>query len=61
MRRRPRAALRLLLVLAIAPLSGRQTVAQSPPREGAISSAALVADVAVLRRAYGEMHPGLLR
>jgi len=45
----------LALWASIAPLA-----AQTPP-EPVITSAALLADVAILRRAYAEMHPGLLR
>ena len=52
------AALGLLLSLA-----GAAAAQDAAPiaRERVIGSAALLADVAVLRRAYGELHPGLLR
>jgi hypothetical protein len=56
-RARRRAALALLLALAAPP----RATAQSPAREPVLSSAELLADVAILRRAYTEMHPGLLR
>jgi hypothetical protein len=54
-----RALRRSAAILALAAW-GAPLAAQAP-REPVISSAALLADVAILRRAYGEMHPGLLR
>lgn len=54
-----RGAVALALLLLIPPCG--RAAAQAPVREPVISSAALLADVAILRRAYTEMHPGLLR
>jgi C-terminal processing protease CtpA/Prc len=49
------------LLLALLAFTARPVAAQKPVAEPVVSSASLLADVAVLRRAYGEMHPGLLR
>jgi len=54
-----RALRRSAAILALAAW-GAPLAAQAS-REPVITSAALLADVAILRQAYGEMHPGLLR
>jgi hypothetical protein len=49
------------LLLALASIAPARGAAQSASREPVLLSAELLADVAILRRAYTEMHPGLLR
>ena len=56
-----RRALGHALLLAQASIVPSHAAAQSSTREPVLSSAELLADVAILRRAYTEMHPGLLR
>jgi C-terminal processing protease CtpA/Prc len=49
------------LLLACASVAPVRAAAQTSAREPVLSSAELLADVAILRRAYTELHPGLLR